>query len=283
MGDLREVYIQAASIIPGWEELSRNDCANGYLKYKEENGKLANAYLSALILKFWNILNRNYYTQTVKIANEFDCHDILIDGILKALDAHVWTDPKNVLYGDPNGPEKAINVCLMSTKINFFNATSRQKRCVNYANASLDKLEEDSSEGFYMPSEDSEDDLQVGFFDNKVKELFKSGEYVVAFVLDGIITFNFFDVENGEFVFNFKQLKHHLKYIDDSYLDIFSKNYNLDLEEVKKAYNEMSILLDSDIDKLVDSAFTLLKQDYKFRRQLSHEGVKKVAIPVRLW
>lgn len=282
MEELKALYIQSASLIPNWEKLSRNDCANGYVENINKDDELATAYLSALIIKFWNILTKNYYSQQIKIANEYDCHDILIDGIMKALNAHVWTDPNNILYGDPNGPEKAINVCLMSTKINFFNAVNRNKRKVNYTNASLNKLEEDSADGFYIQAPE-EDFIGEGFYDSLIIKLFNDKEYFVAFVLDGLLTFNFFDLVNKEYRFNKKKLKHHLKYVDIDYLKIFAGNYNLDYNLVKKAHDDIACLMDSDIDRLIDNAFEFLRQNKEFRDYVSGGHLIRVIAPVKLW
>ena len=63
----------------------------------------------------------------------------------------MWTDPNNALYGDPNAPEKSINVCIVSTRANFYVAQNRNKRKVALESVSLDKLTDELSDAYFLP------------------------------------------------------------------------------------------------------------------------------------
>lgn len=282
---LKELFLLSASQLPAWEKLSRNECANAYLEAVAKNKmNLAESYLSALILKFWNILNRNYYTQEVKILNEQECYDILIDGIIKALNAHVWTDPNNVLYGDVNGPEKAINVCLMSTKINSFIAAGRDKRKINTQSYSIEKLEEDSSEGYYLPYFDA-DEITLNYIDTKIKKFIVDGNFLAGLILSLLININFFSRTEAGIEFDLGKLKRYLKNLTEEDLKIFALDYDFDLTMIKTYYNLVQSLILDDVDKVVKDAFNLYKNDAELTKYLgvNQEDAGGTVRQIKLW
>ena len=129
--EYKEAYRQKADYIAGWNKLSRSELCRKYIE-NIDNKDISESYLSAIIYKFWNVAEHNYFTQSYKgLATQQDCYDWNVEGILYALDKHVWDDPNNELYGDPNGPEKAINVTIYGQKLNFYNSLKTYKRQIN--------------------------------------------------------------------------------------------------------------------------------------------------------
>ena len=132
ISEYKQLCKQSADLIVGWKKVDRNELCRIYVTEKSKGSDIADSYLSAILCKFWNVTSHNYYSQKYKIATEGDCIDWTITGVLKALEQHVWDNPDNVLYGDEKGPEKAINVCIYSTKINFYQKIQHQKERISY-------------------------------------------------------------------------------------------------------------------------------------------------------
>ena len=139
--EYRQLYLESANLIPDWKSIRRSDLAFKYLEEKEKKTGLEDSYLSALILKFWNVAESNYYRQNIRFANQETCYEWLVDSIFYVLSKHVWTDPNSNLYQDKDAPEKAINVAIVSAKQNFHIARKTAKRSVNYLADSLERLQ----------------------------------------------------------------------------------------------------------------------------------------------
>lgn len=237
--EYREMYRATASLIgPEWKKLSRSELCNLYLESVEKNDGRSDLYLSAIIYRFWNVANHNFYTQQLKSATEEDVYDWNIKGILYALEHHPWTDPESNLYGDVNGPEKAINVCIYSTKLNYYKAVSTAKRRLNNCILSIEKLTEENPASLNIPTKDK-DDYVVDRITEAIIEAFKAKDYWRAFALDAILNSDVFEYEmDGAFTvskFSKKKLKHVLRMMDDPYCEAFANMYELNPEDVKHA------------------------------------------------
>lgn len=119
LNDYKILYKNCADIIPNWQKMTKSELAIQYIEH-QDNPNIAECYLSALICKYWNLVNSFYYRQGIKQATETDCYDWIIMGITKALKQKAWMKSDNILYKDPIGPEKAMMVCIMSTRANFY-------------------------------------------------------------------------------------------------------------------------------------------------------------------
>lgn len=238
LDEYRQIYQENANLISDWKKLSKNDLANLYIEH--ENEEIANSYFSGLMLKFWNLISHYYYKQGVKSASEEDCYNWLITGITLALNKRVWKDPNNKLYNDPKGPEKAIMVCIMSDRANFYQYTKYDKRNLNYSSLSLNALEEISSDGFFMQYTDKYITL-FDYIKDKIKKAFKEKDYLYAWFLDILFNFNLI-VEKKEYnSYNISISKFNkcLKNIDLDYLKNFAYNYSLNFNEVKASYDNV--------------------------------------------
>lgn len=236
LDEYKQIYIECANIVPNWKDLSKSELANLYIE--NENTDLANSYFSALMCKYWNLIGSYYYKQQVKIASENDCYDWLIEGLRYALEKRVWKDPNNVLYDDPKGPEKAMTVCITSERATFYQYTKHAKRSLNYTLLSLDALEENSSDGFFIPYEDEYETLH-SYLKELINKFFDRKDYFVCFMIDALFNANVLVDKTGELDYNVNIGKF-CKYVENmniENLSVFAKENNLDLEEVIKAFS----------------------------------------------
>ena len=236
LDEYKQIYQENADLVPGWKKLSKSELANLYIEH--ENESIANSYFSALMCKFWNLISHYYYKQGIKIASEEDCYNWLITGITLALNKKVWKDPNNNLYKDPKGPEKAMMVCIMSDRANFYQYAKYDKRNINYSSLSLEALEEISSDGFFIPYYDNYITL-VDYIKNEVEKAFKSKDYFYAYFLDLLFNFNLIveDPSTNSYNISISKFNKQFNNIDESYLKQFSIIYSIDIDEVIKAFN----------------------------------------------
>lgn len=256
----KKLYSDKADIIKGWKSLSKSELCNLYLEEKEKGSDLADCYLSAIVCNFWNNAVRHYYSQQVKEAEESDCYNYLIDGILYALNHHVWLDPSNSLYGDPKGPEKAINVVLSSLKYNIYAYNSRYKRRLRKESLSLDSIQDYS---YRMPN--VTDKCDDGFLDEFVRTAFNRKEYFKAFMVDAIVHGEVFDKSNGA-EFNQKKLRCCLRKLnEDDYCKTFSETYKINnIPAVERASGSIIDMPQSKMDSNIRRVFYELKHNRAF-------------------
>lgn len=268
---MKSIYKENASLIPGWRKLGRSELCRRYLQYKDVNQQLAQSYLSAIIYNFWNVIQHDYYSQQVKMASETDCYEWVIDSILYCLNKHVWTDPDSQLYKDPNGPEKAINVSIVSGRANYYVARNRDKRKVQLESISLDKLQEDSSDSYFLPYFDTDDTCLYYLYD-KVRDYFTKKDYFASFAIHAIITFDF-QIQYSEdgnmyTVFSDTQLKHYLRNMSDDDYNYFSEMYDINLCDVKYAAKYVKDLTYDRMSRNLNNLFNTLKHDRQFLKTL---------------
>lgn len=268
LDEYKALYEENASLIDNWKKLSKSDLCNLYLQYKEQNkDDYAEACVSGLICKYWSMITQYYYRQTTQIADDVDCYDWLIDAIMYGLEKHVWTDPESSLYGDEKGPEKALTVCIASTRITFFQYSNRGKRKLNYNALSLDLLEEDSSDGYYLQYKDTYYFRNEKLY-NMVIEYFNKKDYFTAFFIDAFIHA---DVFNKKFDEN--KLRNHLKTLDKRYCKMFSSVYLIDENEVEKASKYIIDMTDKNISKHVQDFIIKFSRNTEFVNMLKDEVI----------
>lgn len=260
LDEYKHIYIECANIVPNWKDLSKTELANLYIE--NENTNLANSYFSALMCKYWNLIGSYYYKQRIKIASETDCYDWLIEGITKALNKRVWKDPNNVLYNDKIGAEKAMTVCISSARLTFYQYTQHDKRSLNYTLLSLDALQENSSDGFFIPYEDEYENLQ-SYLKGFITKYFDKKDYFVCFLVDALFNANVLVDKTGELDYNINIGKF-CKYIadmDESKLEAFAKENELDKDAVKSAFVYIQNMPHYRIHSNLNRVVNLLKHD----------------------
>ena len=265
LSEYKQACYDNASLIPNWKQIDKNELCRKYVEEKSKGNKeLADSYLSAILYKFWNVTEHNYYSQSYKKATEGDCIDWTITGILYALNHHVWDDKNNILFNDLKGPEKAINICIYSTKVNFYQRIKHQKEKISYETLSLEQLMEDSSDSYYTPCVDSDNTVD-NYISELIKKSFDNKDFLKAFVLDGIINLDVFDTINESdgiyTVFNSKKLRKHLRILNKGYCKLFAKRYNIDVGSVEDSAQLITDLDYSRLSVRVNNVLKSLKYD----------------------
>ena len=132
LDESRKLYANIASRVPNHKELSQLELVKKY----EEGGPDAEAYLAALIIRYWNI--------PLKLANkdkglydENEAYDWYINSLLYILKDKPWEKKDGSVYNDPRAVEKALNTCVKCDRANWFQASNRHKRKINHGLSSL--------------------------------------------------------------------------------------------------------------------------------------------------
>ena len=275
--DNKNIYKKSADMIPNWKLMSKSDLIRSYIKVKGDKN-LENSYISAIILKYWNSLNKYYYGQarSGRVYIE-DCYDWLTQALIYTTNKHIWDQPiithtyagtnktkskPNPLYGNPDGPNIAMCACINSMRLGFYQASNYDKRKVNYTTASVDKIIEEGKE-IILPKEESND---LSMPDNLVvkqliEKAFNSKNYYKAFVLDGIVNGDVFEIPKNENkqIFNKKKLAKHLRYLNDDYCKTISTMFNLNSNEIIEASNIYKKLNSTKMYRVIDAVLDSLK------------------------
>ena len=220
----KHIYEQVANaVIPDWKKRDKNDlirdacnCTNPYEK---------DAYVSAIMLRYWNKLDSYYYKCKLVVSPE-DVHGWLVTAVMYALDRQPWNDPKMGIYQDVNGPDKVINRVVESKRLTFYQQLNRYKRKINSAILSLDTLAEDFKD---MVSPTYNDEYIFELHELVINN-FKLKEYLAAFIIDAIL---YADVVTDNL--DYRRLMSHLRSLDDDFCIMFSDRYELNLDEVREA------------------------------------------------
>ena len=257
--EYKELYIQCANLIPNWEKLSKSELANKYLESEEQSVK--DACLSALMCKYWNLIGSYYYRQGIKQAQDVDCYDWLTEGILKALNQHVWTNPDNVLFNDKKGPEKAMTVCISSARLTYYQYINHDNRKLNYQSISLESIETDSSDGYFMPTKDKYFTVQ-GYVQDLVKQFYKVKDYFICFFIDALFNDDLVDIKMGtQYSISINKFNKYVTEMTEDHLKIFSQQYDIKFNEVKDAFFYIKIMPTYRVHANINRGLNILKND----------------------
>lgn len=236
----KRLYEQKADLLSGWRTMNKNDLVNLYIQH-EKDPKLADAYMSAIICRYWGAISK-YWARSKNSVSVEDCYDWLIRSILYALQRRDWLDPNNKLYTDPNAPDKVINRIITSTRLGFFQSSNTHKRKSNYGTRSFEGMLEDNpeTEGDCILMEDLQDEESWWDIKGLVQDAMKKKEYVKALMVDAIAYYDVFDREKGSdgkwyTQFNPKKLSRHLRNAPANYCKTFTEMYGTPKQEVQTA------------------------------------------------
>lgn len=226
----KRIYEEAAnSLIPGWKDMNKNDLIREGVKCTDK--QLKDAYIAAIMLKYWSKMERYYYKCQLVTSPE-DIHTWVTKAVIYAFDERPWEKPESSLYGDPNGPDKVMNIFIESRRLTFYQQLNRYKRKINSAITSLDTLVDEYKDVF-MPSYDDNYDF---VYNQIVMNYFDKEEYFMAFMLDAILYEDVMTDGN----LNKRKLSSHIRNIDEFNCEIFATRYNRPLEEVIEASNSVT-------------------------------------------
>lgn len=261
----------ANTYLKDWQLLNKNDLCNRYLDAKEP---LRSAYLSAIIFKYWFLIEAWYNSQAVRIATEEDCYEVVIECIQYSLERHVWTEPNNKLYKDPNGPDKAINIHIKSMKTTFYQTTSKDKRKLNYAILSLDLISENKPEDFYLEdlAAAPEDQSFENYIQHFIRDKFFHGDSFLVFMIDTIINNDVFILDtagiDNSVVVSQRKLTGALKNLNRDFAEAFSARYDIPLEKILLEIDKINVLSYKDLTAKIKFSLLNLTYNRDFMRWL---------------
>lgn len=259
--DLADLYIKE-----NWRTMDKNVLVNKYVEV-ENNPKLADAYMSAIICRYWNAINK-YYNSSYKVVDAQTCYEWLIQAILWAVQHKKWLEPGNKLQKDPAGPDKVINRCIASVRLGFFQSSNTDKRRQNFGLDSLDGIAEDESKAGLMPSFESEDlDEGTMSINQLISSAFDKKDYTTAFVVDNIVNYDVFESfkDDGGVLhstFNKKKLLRLLRAMNYHYSETFAYLYNKPLDNVTEAVQECTALSRTRLKTAVERSMRNLTKHY---------------------
>lgn len=233
-----------------------NDVVELYLSSSTIYDK--NIYISFLILKAWNLLQKIYYTNnSINLTCE-ECYDIFIQTLNYVISKHVWDNVESSLYKDPEAFMKAMAITIQCRKKNYVNAKFKFKRVANNNYLSLDSLQEDFSEGFFTPYEERYEDIFDSLIEERIKNYFNKKKYLASFILEGILYNNIFDSNNR---LDDRKLRKYLRHIDNNFCKYFASKYELNEKEVLHSLNYFKNDTQDKLDKKIQYSFITLKHD----------------------
>lgn len=232
--EYKDLYKASASMIPDWATMDKNDLCRACIAH-ESDEVLYNAYLSAIICRYWGLISK-FYNQSKNLAEPIDCYDWLIHAITYALKHRQWENPKSTIYNDPKGPDKAVNRCMKSSRLIYYQFHNRKKRRKDYTLISMDDLKEN------LNSDDANIEDKSANFDYTgfdlifyINEIFNRKEYFLAFILDLICNDDVFEFQDDSTRFNIRKLIKHFRELDEAYLLMFANKYDIAYEDVLQA------------------------------------------------
>ena len=247
----------ANQMVPGWKTINKNELCNMYI---DADDYMKDGYFAAIMLNYWTKIS-SYYRKSKPYASAQDCYDWVIDAILQALSEHQWRNEGHQLFGDPNGPDKAINVITKCIRANYFQALNRDKRKIWLKTYSYDALEDINSLDFLLPKIEydyTNYDVNFSKEDNLVIKFFKSKDYLKAFMLDLIL---YQGLDKAE------DIAREIKILDDRYANYFSEKYKISQNVVMLAIGYETKPTKTVLQQKIDSSFKEIKRLLKGARE----------------
>lgn len=263
----------AAELIPGWEDMSKNDLCRICILH-ENNPQLYNAYFSAILYKYWNLISK-YYHMCSGLASPETCYDWLIIAVTYALEHRSWEDPESSIYNDPNGPDKVINRSMKSSRLNLYQFTNRKKRKEEFGILSLDELEQNFNNNSIDAKEliDSGESTLPLEIRDYIRLIFTKKDYFLAFMLDVILTRAVFDTVKDKVTgkvsqeFNTRKLAKYMREINEQYCTNFALTYDLDKSDVIATLKYCGNLSSPVIYNKIEIYINKLRHDPQFVNQ----------------
>ena len=252
-----------------WRKADKNMLFFKYCDYETVNPKLSEAYLSALLVRYWHLIT-SYYNKGSGAYDAETVYEWLIHCIQYAKDHKPWEKGGN-LEGQKNGPDKAINIYMKSMRQGFYQWSNAAKRSAYFTQmTSLEKVVEDTGDAQLPYSDDVNSTIEFLDIKKLVKDEFNNKLYMGAFIIDGIINApvidTIIDKTNKDTPtlytqFNKKKLSKHIRNMDDNYCKTFSKIYDIPECEVIIARNECCELSSTRIYNYMKNTLAKLRKN----------------------
>ena len=251
-GNKRIYEATAKSLIPDWEDINKNELIIRASKCEDES--MRDAYIAAIMLRYWSKMERYYYKCQLVTSPE-DIHTWVTMAVLYALENKPWENPDSSVYQDPNGPDKVMNIYIESRRLTFYQQLNRYKRKINSAIGSLDSLVDDFKDVF-MPTYNDEYDF---VYNQIVADYFTKKDYFIAFMMDAIL----YEDVMSDGLLNRRKLASHIRNIDDEFCKIFAERYNIPLDYVKYSTQFVTKLSSYNMNKKIEYGLARLEKVIK--------------------
>ena len=131
----RDLVEQARKLAQPYEKYSIDELANAYCEALDTNNNtLKDIYISALILRFWYTIDKNYRSNTLYPSMDHEeFFWIVYNAIEHACKYRAWQDPNKKLNA-----QQCINRCIETVKLNEYYNLSLDKRKVLNNSYSMD-------------------------------------------------------------------------------------------------------------------------------------------------
>lgn len=257
MKEFKQVYLQQAELVPNYKTMSQVELAEKYL----EGGPRAESYLAALIVRYWNIIEKLIY-KDYGLYDKKEAYDWFINSLLYTLEQKPWRDAKSSLYNDPKAIERALNTCVKCDRANWFQASNRYKRVVNHNLSSLESLTEDYKDSF-VPDAMIRNTTYDDEYKFMVCNYFDKQQYLMSLIIDVIV--NDLPLEHCTDTKSLVlMIKRCIKSLPKHYYKIFAETYKYPPEKVEKSfayiYNMSDTKLKQSIENYVYTLMTVLKR-----------------------
>lgn len=268
LDSIKHSYEQCADFyLPEWRKTNKNILIRECTRV-DKDSELYQAYVSAIMLRYWNLITKYYYSNSSSVSPE-DVYGWLLDSVLYALQCQQWNNPDKAVYDDPSGPDKVINRCMLSARQMFYQSSNCVKRKVNYQLYSIDKLKEDVGDSAFPAEMCPEIEDVLDLSSSLVIRAFHNKDYFSCAVIDNIAHNNAYDLEKtseGIFTqFNPKKLAHLLRCCDSNYYKTFSKRYNVDTDEMEHSLYKMNKYSSEKMYKLINRTLEKLRNNKELR------------------
>ena len=228
LNEYKQIYLESVKVIPSWRKMSQMELVEKYL----EGGPYAESYLAAEILKFWHIIDRTLYKDK-GLYDEYEVYTWYISAILYAIKNKPWENPKSSLYQDKKSIEKILNVFVKCQRVNWFQASNRQKRKLNHATLSIEELQEMYNDGFVSGNLIAQ--TEFPFFKDLVFKFYNEKQYLMCFIIDIIVNdISIKKLENNNIV---RLIIESIKSLPSNYVNSFCSTYNANIEVITEALN----------------------------------------------
>ena len=271
-------YVNVADSVLGdivdWRKEDKNTLCYKCCEYEGKDDKLFNGYLSALLVRYWQLIGCNYKMGKGVYGLE-DCYNWLIDSVLGTIKAKSWLNPESSLYNDPIAPDKSINVRMKSHRQGFYQWSNKQKRAGEFTlRDSYEMLFDTIGESAFPIDEYKINEDYIEYIDikNCVKSEFEDKNYVSSFMLHSIINYDVFDLVKEQdgvkrIQFNKKKLYSTLRGMDDKFGNTFSDMYEIDKSDVNVAIDSCSELSRIRLHNLIDKSIEKFSKKFDYLKK----------------
>lgn len=271
---LRNDLLNAARRLPkAYESYKIDELATGYVKATEDqNEGDRDMYYSAVVLRFWYLIDRIYQKDRTLLADHSEAFEVLVDGINLAFSYKGWLIPEKHINA-----QQCIQQAILTVRRRRYYEANLDKHKVNFSanRMSLDaKMNDDNEDSWIDALSDQDDqyakidaDLETNIL---IQSCIDDKKIVQAIIMDTIAyndcekvikkTHRYVDSETGKehrrsvvshefWPYRLVQL---LGALPEDYADYFSNKYDIKAEELDAALERVRRSSNPKLYKFVD-------------------------------